>query len=258
MNRLKSEVRGQRYEGRKVLLKIPLSYFLLLTSYFFLSCSTSFDSKGIYHRVRSGENLIWIAKSYGVDLQDLAEINNIQDSGQKIYAGQKLYIPPKRIYRHKKLPFEGRLSQYVLPEKQRKGGRPKEAQRIYTDHNRFIWPVRGAVMSPFGVRGGRRHDGVDIRSAHGVPIRAANEGRVVYAGSMRGYGNLILLRHADNFFTAYAHNSANLVREQQRVKRGDIIGKVGKTGRASGPHLHFEVREGEKARNPLFFLPVIR
>lgn len=227
-----------------------------------VNCSTSFDSKGIYHRVRSGENLMWVAKSYGVDLQDLAELNNIQNLGQNITPGQKLYIPPRRYYRHKKLPFEGELSKHLQREpglrKVFRRHPAKRADQIYTDHNRFVWPVRGSVMSPFGIRGGRRHDGVDIRTPHGSPILAADSGRVVYAGSMRGYGNLILLRHADNFFTAYAHNSVNLVKEKQTIKRGEVIGKVGRTGRASGPHLHFEVRKGEKARNPLFFLPVIR
>lgn len=221
-----------------------------------VACSTSFDSKGVYHRVRSGENLTWIAKAYGVDLQDLAELNNIQDVNRKISAGEKLYIPPRRTHRHKKLPFEGKLAAHARQAPPR--FRRARADKIYTDHNRFLWPVQGTVMSPFGIRNGRRHDGVDIKSRAGTPIKAADHGRVVYAGSMRGYGNLILVRHAGNFFTAYAHNSANLVREQQTVKKGAIIGKVGKTGRASGPHLHFEVREGEKARNPLFFLPVIR
>ncbi|MBI4125065.1 MAG: LysM peptidoglycan-binding domain-containing M23 family metallopeptidase [Deltaproteobacteria bacterium] len=236
----------------KSVVRSPWSVVLI---FFLLSCSTSFDSKGVYHRVRTGENLTWIAKSYGVDLQDLAELNNIQDPNRKIEPGQKLYIPPRRYFRHKKLPFEEELSKHVRrPPRTRKAERDK----IYTDYNRFLWPVRGAVMSPFGIRGGRRHDGIDIKAKSGTPIQAAGDGRVVYAGSMRGYGNLILLRHADNFFTAYAHNSLNAVREKQKIKRGDIIGKVGKTGRASGPHLHFEVREGEKARNPLFFLPVVR
>ena len=72
---------------------------------------------------------------------------------------------------------------------------------------------------------------------------------------MRGYGNLVLLKHGDDFFTVYAHNSVNLVKKGKRVKRGETIAKVGRTGRATGPHLHFEVREGTKARNPLFFLP---
>lgn len=265
MSKLKSEIRSRKYEGRKVFFKIPLSYFLLLTSYFlisFTSCSTSFDSNGIYHRVRGGEDMLWIAKSYGVDLQDLAEVNNIEDTERALTPGNKLYIPPKRFYRHKKLPFEGKLLQHIEGAKKprffKKGGRKKGSDSVYTAHDQFFWPVEGAVISPFGIRHGRRHDGVDIRAKQGTPIQAANEGRVVFAGTMRGYGNLILIRHEDNFFTAYAHNQANLAKENQKVKKGEVIGRVGRTGRATGAHLHFEVREGDKARNPLFFLPVMR
>lgn len=235
---------------------LSLGFWILLSA-----CSTSFDSHGIYHRVRKGENLIWVAASYGVELQDVAELNNIEDTEKPLEPGQKLYIPPKRFYRHKKLPFEGELSKHI--ERPRKRSKEKllamkAKNRVYTEHSHFLWPVAGSLMSPFGVRHGRRHDGIDIRASRGTPIKAADSGRVVYVGHMRGYGNLILIRHPDNLFTAYAHNQINLAKERQNVKRGETIAKVGRTGRATGPHLHFEVREGEKARNPLFFLPVIR
>lgn len=237
-----------------------LGLFWILTFGFWISlcgCSTSFDTKGIYHRVRKGEDLLWVAKSYGVELQDMAELNNIQDIHRPLTPGEKLYVPPKRYHQYKKLPFEGKLSAFM--QRSFKSRRAKKrVDKIYTDPNRFVWPVRGTVLSSFGIRHGRRHDGVDIRARLGTPIKAADEGRVVFAGSMRGYGNLILLRHSDNFFTAYAHSQRNLVKEKDRVKRGAVIAKVGRTGRATGPHLHFEVREGDKARNPLFFLPVLR
>lgn len=226
-------------------------------------CATSYDSRGVFHKVRKGESLPWIAKSYGVDLQDLAEQNNIQNVNKIPSAGEKLYVPPRRTHRYKKLPFEEAIARNMEGGMARKKAnkifakkkRGKMDSTIYTDPTRFIWPVGGSVISPFGVRHGRRHDGVDIRAAAGTPIRVADSGSVVYAGSMSGYGNLILVRHANNFFTAYAHNKKNGVKEGETVKRGQIIGQVGRTGRATGSHLHFEVREGEKARNPLFFLP---
>ncbi len=234
--------------------------FLFCSLLFTLSCSTSYDAKGVFHRTRQGESLIWIAKSYGVELQDLAELNNIQQLDQPLAPGEKLYIPEKRENRFKKLPFEKRIAESLKetpgPSKGRKKRMgKKEKEKIYTEHDRFIWPVEGAVLSPFGIRHGRRHDGVDVKAVLGTPIRAADDGKVVYAGSMRGYGNLILIRHRDDFFTAYGHNKKNGVKEGEKVKRGEVIGLVGRTGRATGAHLHFEVREGEKARNPLFFLP---
>lgn len=235
----------------------------LLSSVFclFLGCSTSYDSRGVFHKARKGESLVWVAKSYGVELQDLAEMNNIQNLNQDLVPGEKLYIPSRKENRYKKLPFEKRIAKSLeeQPEKTGrktlKGKRGKMKEEIYTDHDRFIWPVQGSLMSPFGIRHGRRHDGIDIKGTSGTPIRAADNGKIVYAGSMRGYGNLILMRHKDDFFTAYGHNKKNAVKEGQKVKRGEVIGQVGRTGRATGSHLHFEVREGEKARNPLFFLP---
>ncbi len=121
----------------------------------------------------------------------------------------------------------------------------------------FVWPVEGPVMSQFGIRRGRRHDGIDVSAHSGTPIRAASDGEVVFSGTMHGYGNLILVRHDDNYFTAYAHNSANLVDEGKNVSQGDIIAEVGRTGRATGNHLHFEIRRGQEAMDPLAFLPAI-
>lgn len=238
----------------------PLSLVLFFCCLF--GCSTSFDTRGAFHKVRSGESLLWVAKSYGVDLQDLAEMNNIQNLDQALTPGERLYIPERRVSSFKKLPFEGTISENLeKPVEKRKGKKFKEPkaanESIFTDHNRFEWPVKGEVMSPFGIRHGRRHDGIDIKAVKGTRILAADKGLVVFSGSMRGYGNLILIRHKDNFFTAYAHNRLNSVKEGQKVKKGQVIGEVGRTGRATGAHLHFEVREGEKARNPLFFLPAI-
>lgn len=229
-----------------------------------MGCATSYDAHGVFHKVRKGENLLWIAKSYGVDLQDLAEENNVQNVDHALTPGEKLYIPARREHRYKKLPFEEEIAKNIEKKPTRVKGRKilskdkekKESTKIYTDHTRFEWPVGGSVISPFGVRHGRRHDGVDIKAVTGTPIHVADAGTVVYAGSMHGYGNLILVRHRNDFFTAYAHNKKNNVKEGQKLKRGQVIGLVGRTGRATGSHLHFEVREGEKARNPLFFLPV--
>lgn len=250
--------------GEKQRLKTFSSLLLAsLLLCFLSSCATSFDSKGIYHRVRKGDNLFWIARSYGVELQDLAEMNNLKEAETKLTVGEKLYIPPRRYARNKKLPFEAELAKHVSRKQLKKGERAaagkavqQKIPKVYTDPGRFIWPVKGKVFSPFGIRHGRRHDGIDIQAAIGTPVMAADNGKVVYAGSMRGYGNLILIRHKKSFFTAYGHNKINKVTAGQKVKQGQIISLSGKTGRATGPHVHFEVREGIKPRNPLFFLPV--
>jgi lipoprotein NlpD len=217
------------------------------------ACATSYDKRGRYHKVRSGESPQRIAKIYRVDLQELAEYNNILGP-RDIRPGMKLYIPPsKRRASFKKLPFgDGARAS----SSRRRGKRPaRYSNQIRTYRGRFIWPVSGRLTSPFGMRNGRRHDGIDIAAPSGTPIKAAAAGRVVFSGSMRGYGKLILVRHKDNMFTAYSHNRSNKVKKGQNVKQGQTIAKVGRTGRASGNHLHFEIRHGQTARNPLFFLP---
>jgi len=120
----------------------------------------------------------------------------------------------------------------------------------------FEWPVEGIFMSKFGPRRGRHHDGIDVSAPAGTPIKAAADGKVIFSGRFCGYGNLILLRHDNDYFTAYAHNRANLVDEGKRVAQGEVIAEVGRTGRTTGNHLHFEVRRGQKAMDPLSFLPV--
>ncbi len=121
---------------------------------------------------------------------------------------------------------------------------------------RFDWPVLGGVVSSgFGMRNGVMHDGVDIATPVGTPVHAAADGRVIYAGRFRGYGNVVILEHSNHYVTVYGHNAANKVHEGQMVLRGQVISKVGTTGRTTGPNLHFEVRHNNVASNPLRYLP---
>ncbi len=120
----------------------------------------------------------------------------------------------------------------------------------------FVWPVAGALGSPFGRRNGRAHEGIDLKAPEGTPVRAAEFGRVVTSGPLGTYGNVVAIRHAGTFVTVYAHNEANLVAPGDWVSRGQIIARVGRTGNATGPHLHFEVRREHRARNPLYYLPI--
>lgn len=115
----------------------------------------------------------------------------------------------------------------------------------------WCFPLPGAkVISPYGKRGKRRHSGVDIKTKDRDSIYAAFDGEVVFSKPYYGYGNLIRIRHANGLETCYSHNSENLVKEGQHVKAGQVIALVGQTGRATTPHLHFEIRVNGKARNP--------
>ena len=121
----------------------------------------------------------------------------------------------------------------------------------------FQWPLRLVeITSPFGKRGREFHEGVDLRAPSGTPVYASQAGVVLYAGSrIRGYGKLVVLRHRQKVATIYAHNSKLLVIRGQKVKRGQQIAISGATGHVSGPHLHFEIRKGLSALNPLTLLP---
>jgi len=118
----------------------------------------------------------------------------------------------------------------------------------------LIWPVNGPVVSGFGMRWGRMHEGIDIAAASGTPVHAAAAGTVIHAGWLGGYGNLVVVDHGNGLSTAYAHASAILVGVGQHVSQGQTVSLVGSTGHATGPHLHFEVRVNGSAVDPLAYL----
>jgi murein DD-endopeptidase MepM/ murein hydrolase activator NlpD len=124
----------------------------------------------------------------------------------------------------------------------------------------WIWPLEDVqVTSVFGSRRGTFHDGIDLRAALGTPVRAVADGKVIYSGSqIGGYGKMVVLKHAQGLASVYAHNSSLRVRVGQKVGRGQRIALSGNTGRSSGPHLHFEVRYGVLALDPLRVLPGTR
>ena len=120
----------------------------------------------------------------------------------------------------------------------------------------FRWPVRGRVIAGFGPKtNGQQNDGINVSVPEGTPIKAAEDGVVAYAGNeLKGYGNLVLVRHANGFVTAYAHASELSVKKGETVKRGQVIGKAGATGNVTGPQLHFEVRKGATPVDPMQYL----
>lgn len=179
----------------------------------------------IIYYVKKGENLWSISREYNVKLEAIIAANSITDAS-KISAGQQLRIPN-------------------VP-----GAR--------SNISNFIWPVRGRITSPYGTRviSGRKdfHAGIDIGGPTGTNIVAAESGLVSYTGYMRGYGNIIILSHNQGYSTVYAHNSVNLVKKGQSIKKGSVIAKIGRTGNATGSHLHFEVRLNGNPVNPLAYL----
>jgi murein DD-endopeptidase MepM/ murein hydrolase activator NlpD len=121
----------------------------------------------------------------------------------------------------------------------------------------FAWPLEaGIVSSEFGERWGKLHAGIDIAADVGEPVHAAARGLVIYAGDgLQGYGHVVIIRHDDSLTTLYAHNSRLEVKQGNTVNQGTVIAKVGSTGHSTGPHLHFEIRVGEKPVNPRGRLP---
>jgi murein DD-endopeptidase MepM/ murein hydrolase activator NlpD len=122
--------------------------------------------------------------------------------------------------------------------------------------NSFRWPVKGRVISEFGARpDGGHNDGIDLAVPAGTSVLAAENGVVAYAGNeLKGYGNLVLIRHANNWVSAYAHNEEILVKRGDKVRRGQVIAKAGATGSVSQPQVHFELRKGSRPVDPTKFM----
>lgn len=199
---------------------------------------------GFYHVVKPGENLYRIGKAYDVPFEELARINGIRDPGQ-IRVGQRIYIPGAAH----------QLPVAIITPAEAPAPPPWAQDGSDSAGLDLLLPVSGTINSGFGPRGASFHDGVDIAAPEGTPIRAIADGEVIYSDQLRGYGNIVILRHDGGIVSVYAHNQANLVREGQRVARGEEIAKVGSTGRVSGPHLHFEIRKNNAAQDPLRYLP---
>ena len=121
----------------------------------------------------------------------------------------------------------------------------------------FRWPARGRVISGSGaMTNGQQNDGINLALPEGTPVHAAEDGVVAYAGSeLKGYGNLVLIRHSNGFVTAYAHTSEIMVKRGDQVRRGQVIAKSGQTGNVSSPQLHFEIRKGSTPVDPTQYLP---
>jgi murein DD-endopeptidase MepM/ murein hydrolase activator NlpD len=200
--------------------------------------------EGIYHQVKRGENLYRIGKAYGVSHAELARANDLADAS-RLEIGQRLFVPGGK----RSLPVN-----LITPE--RAATEALAENELPQGEGVFIWPLKsGKLTSAFGPRGRSFHDGIDIGAPPGTPVRAARDGAVIYSDTLRGYGNVVIVQHEGGYATVYAHNEENLVAAGMKVRQGQAVGKVGRSGRTSGPNLHFEIRKDNIARNPIYFLP---
>jgi lipoprotein NlpD len=201
---------------------------------------TTGPASGVYHTVQKKESLWRICKAYGVSLQEVAEINNIKNTSQ-IRPGDRIFIP-------------GASAARQLTASDRSDTTPPE--KIVRHPGLFIWPVQGKVIEEYGMYGGIKHDGINIKAPDGTPVKAAKEGTVAFAGILDGYGNTIIIEHRDKYATVYANNKKNLVKQGQAVKKGETIAEVGAAATIRPvTYLHFQIRCENKPRNPRFYLP---
>jgi len=362
-------------------LPIILVLFLVFLSGFLFSCSVQIrdrDSikssermRGVYHRVKPGETLWRISKAYNVDLQELAEVNNITDAS-RISAGSVVFIPdaprvidlppvkppaetrptasrpPEKPVTARTEPEQGRTEngsaataagvtsagglskvkeesisdRVAAPKTERSSMPPKPPEKsasrpvemsekadagktqvamkpiaptplptvktpdtalkeraaaapppkkpeptrsaeepqgqIKVEKGRFQWPVKGPVITRFGIQtgSGMKYNGIKIAAKEGAPVHAAAAGTIIYASHVKGYGDTIIVKHDENFSSVYAYLKSSAAKRDDRVKKGDKIATVGPAEEPGGePYLYFEIREKNKARNPLFFLP---
>jgi murein DD-endopeptidase MepM/ murein hydrolase activator NlpD len=204
--------------------------------------------------------------------KDLEKVGGTMKHG--IQAGETVAVKFARYMRnaaamrgfHDSVPLEGGAILDILrghgsgqPGGGRPGGGTGTAQKFPLPpyQGGLAWPLEaGIVSSEFGQRWGKQHAGIDIAADVGEPVHAAAPGVAIYVGhGLEGYGNVVILRHDDNLTTLYAHNSHLEVKQGDTIKQGTVIAKVGSTGHSTGPHLHFEIRVGEKPINPRDRLP---
>jgi lipoprotein NlpD len=205
--------------------------------------------------VRPGDTLSEIGQHYGVSYQEIARYNTISNP-HKLEVGQWLRIPPAKQTQTASpaVPEKRMIAQTLAEKPQTLSLLPRDDGRLRGD-TPFSWPVEGELTSGFGPRNGSFHDGVDIAAPRGTAVLAAADGQVIFSDVLRGYGNVVIVRHPDGYMTVYAHNQTNLVKTGQSVRRGERLAEVGQSGRATGASLHFEVRKDNLARDPLRYLP---
>jgi len=236
-----------------------------------LACAPS----GIYHTVQPGQTLYRIAKTYGVEEGRLARINNIKDPTQ-LKANQKIYIPGASQLRQVPVttsPVPSPPARSANPEPPAQNMEASTAKKPVAKNTPaktplaavpgnkpvqgiFIWPAKGKVLNKFGTQGQKVYKGIEISVPKGSKVVAAASGKVIYSGNaIPGYGNLVILEHSDSFFSVYGFNQKNLVKMNDHVGQGEEIALSGLPPSGQSARLHFEIRKGKSAVNPILYLP---
>jgi lipoprotein NlpD len=228
--------------------------FILALS-FFVACGhhRSRDGERV-HYVVQGDTLSAIAKRYGADLDGIMQKNRLA-TAHHLSIGQKLVIPrPDEIFVAPP-PKETIVPKIPIPKNKAPSKSDKPVWSNKKGSAKYIWPVDGVVTALYGPREGIKQDGITIAARTNTIIWACADGKVLYAGEQSGYGMIVILRHDEDLVSIYAHNDSHLVKEGQVVEQGQPIARVGQSGGATAPGVHFELRQGQKALNPLRHLP---
>ncbi len=236
------------------------------------------------HIVNRGDTLMSIARRNQVPVSELARANHL-DQSATLSLGMKLTVPAPKSASAAPAPVAAAPAQpaavVATPATRMAaaGGPPQSARLASATTNvveekpvaeaapakpseatgalpTFRWPVRGKVITSYGAKtNGKSNDGINLAVPEGTPVKAAEDGVVAYSGNeLKGYGNLVLVRHSNGYVTAYAHASELLVKRGDTIKRGQIIAKSGQSGEVGSPQLHFEIRKGSSPVDPLQFL----
>jgi lipoprotein NlpD len=214
------------------------------------------SSKLGYHLVAKGETLYSIAWRYGIDYKKLAKANGVGRSFT-IYPGQKIYLNKTVIKPQPTKLASKSPSKKTNPQRSKSTTSSQKKAQVSLPSNgslKWQWPTQGRIIARFSSLKSL-NKGIDIKGGLGEPVVAAAPGIVVYAGSgIRGYGNLLIIKHDERFLSAYAHNSRLLVKEDEVIKAGQKIAEIGNSG-TDQSKLHFEIRRDGKPIDPLRYLP---
>jgi murein DD-endopeptidase MepM/ murein hydrolase activator NlpD len=210
------------------------------------------NQDGLIVKITKGQTIAGLAKKYDVSEKAIRMANHLEGN-KNLVIGEEIFLPGAS------------QSVSVYRGSAGSGGVTRNAPQVANNardaaSKRFSWPVSGRISSPFGwrthpIKKARIfHTGLDIRAPRNTPIRAAQSGQVVFAGWMSGYGRSVIIRHDRVYTTLYAHAQTLKVKKGMYVKKGTVIAAVGSSGRATGPHVHFEVRRNGKPANPIRYL----
>ena len=230
------------------------------------------------HVVNSGETLAGIARRNHISVAELARANNL-DRSARLKLGTRLNVPAAKTADTAAEPaiIQSAAATSLPPTSRVAAAAPQQIVRLAQANPApeqvetnpaikpgeatgalptFRWPVRGKVITGYGAKtNGKANDGINLAVPEGTPVKAAEDGVVAYSGNeLKGYGNLVLVRHANGYVTAYAHASELLVKRGDLIKRGQVIAKSGQSGEVGSPQLHFEIRKGSTPVDPLQFL----